>query len=137
MQSVLIVEDSYVLQRLLQVALAPLGLDVHTAGTITEAKLTVEVVKPDVVILDIGLPDGNGNDLLTWIRGEEKFENVNVVMASGLANQSDIDWAINAGASAFLVKPYSPDEIRSAVMTIITGSDTETDSDADADSLAV
>ena len=89
------------------------------------------------MILDIGLPDGNGNDLLTWIRGEEKFENVNVVMASGLANQSDIDWAINAGASAFLVKPYSPDEIRSAVMTIITGSDTETDSDADADSLAV
>jgi len=122
-RSVLIVEDSYVLQRLLQVSLAPLGVDVHTAGTIAEAKLTVPVVKPSVVILDIGLPDGNGTELLTWLRADRLLDSVSVIMASGLANQSDVDWAIDAGASAFLTKPYSPDEIRGAVASLLAESE--------------
>ncbi len=120
MQSVLIIEDSHVLRRLLEVSLAPLGLDVHTATTITEGKRAVLAIKPDVVILDIGLPDGNGTELLTWIREDNNLLKVRVIMASGLANASDIEWALNAGASAFLTKPYTPDDIRSAVSGLLT-----------------
>lgn len=124
MHSVLIIEDSHVLRRLLEVSLAPLGLDVHTATTITEGKRAVMGIKPDVVILDIGLPDGNGTELLTWIREDNNLSTVKVIMASGLANASDIEWAIKAGASAFLTKPYTPDEIRLAVGELLTGADT-------------
>lgn len=123
MHSVLIVEDSHVLRRLLEVSLAPLGLDVHTATTITEGRRSVAALKPDVVILDIGLPDGNGTELLTWIRDDEGFTGVQVIMASGLANASDIEWALNAGAAAFITKPYTPDEIRVAVTELLATSE--------------
>jgi CheY-like chemotaxis protein len=125
-QSVLIIEDSHVLRRLLEVSLSPLGLDVHTATTITEGKRSVMGLKPDVVILDIGLPDGNGTELLTWIRQDNNLAKVKVVMASGLANNSDIEWALNAGASGFVTKPYTPDDIRHAVLELLAGADTLT-----------
>ncbi len=123
MQSVLIVEDSHVLRRLLEVSLSPLGLDVHTATTITEAKRSVMALKPDVVLLDIGLPDGNGMDLLKWIREDNTLASVKVIMASGLANASDIEWALTTGASGFITKPYTPDEIRTAVSELLAGAE--------------
>ena len=83
-------------------------------------------LKPDVVILDIGLPDGNGTELLTWIREDNNLAKVKVVMASGLATNSDIEWALNAGASGFVTKPYTPDDIRHAVLELLAGAETLT-----------
>jgi DNA-binding NarL/FixJ family response regulator len=47
-------------------------------------------------------------------------------MASGLANNSDIEWALNAGASGFVTKPYTPDDIRHAVLELLAGAETVT-----------
>lgn len=119
MASVLVVDDSHVLRRLVEIALEPLGLDVSTAGSVTEAQDCVEAIVPDVVLLDVGLPDGHGISVLEWMRRNPRYDGVSVVMASGYAANDEINAAMAAGASGYLTKPFSPDDVRAAVLAVV------------------
>ncbi len=121
MTTVLVVDDSHVLRRLVEIALDPLGLDVHTAANAAEAQDKVESVIPDVVLLDVGLPDGDGLSVLRWIRRNPGYDHVAVVMASGYTSSEEIEEAIASGASGYLPKPFSPDDVRSAVLAVAHG----------------
>lgn len=119
MTKVLIVDDSHVLRRLVEIALEPLGCEVYSAPDAATAQDSIESVVPDVVLLDVGLPDDDGLSVLRWIRRNPRYDDVAVVMASGYSSADEIDEATDAGADAYLAKPFSPADVRTTVLSVV------------------
>jgi two-component system KDP operon response regulator KdpE len=119
MTKVLIADDSHVLRRLVEIALEPLGCEVYTAADAATAQDEVESVVPDVVLLDVGLPDDDGLSVLRWLRRNPRYDRVAVVIASGYSSQTEIDEATAAGADAYLAKPFSPTDVRTTVLSVV------------------
>ena len=108
----LIVEDSSTLCTIYEAYLAGLGLEIHIATTMEEARLGLLRLKPDFVLLDIELPDGNGLDLLSDTGGMTPMP-VTVVMTG-----HGTEWAERAlakGAADFLAKPFDSIRLRVTV----------------------
>lgn len=127
MTKVLVVDDSHVLRRLVEIALEPLRLDVHTASCAADARDAVESFVPDVMLLDVGLPDGDGISVLKWVRRNPRYDGVSVVMASGYSSAEEVAQAEAEGAVGYLSKPYSPDDVRSIVMEFAPKADQTSD----------
>ena len=108
----LIVEDSSTLCALYEVYLAGLGLEIHVASTVEDARTSLVRLKPDFILLDIELPDGNGLDLLSDAGGMTPTP-VSVVMTG-----HGTEWAeraLNKGAADFLAKPFDSIRLRVTV----------------------
>jgi CheY-like chemotaxis protein len=73
---------------------------------------------PSVIILDMRLPDGNGSDLIRWIRSRTRFNGLTVIVMSGSAREQDVDQAYANGANSFLLKSGSPADLRQTVQLI-------------------
>ena len=108
----LIVEDSSTLCAIYEAYLAGLGLEIHTATTLDDARASLSRLKPDFVLLDIELPDGNGLDLLSET-GRMTPAPVSVVMTG-----HGTEWAeraLDRGAADFLAKPFDSIRLRVTV----------------------
>ena len=108
----LIVEDSSTLCAIYEAYLAGLGLEIHIATTLEDARASLRRLKPDFVLLDIELPDGNGLDLLSDTGGMTPMP-VTVVMTG-----HGTEWAERAlakGAADFLAKPFDSIRLRVTV----------------------
>lgn len=108
----LIVEDSSTLCAIYEAYLAGLGLEIHTATTLDDARASLSRLKPDFVLLDIELPDGNGLDLLSET-GRMTPAPVSVVMTG-----HGTEWAeraLDKGAADFLAKPFDSIRLRVTV----------------------
>lgn len=109
-QRALIVDDSDVLRRLIEMCLKPAGFELANASDGTEALAVAQSFVPDLVILDIGLPDMTGWDVLAELRKSEVGDQVKVLILSGY---EDVHVeARNRGADGALVKPFRNDELR-------------------------
>jgi two-component system KDP operon response regulator KdpE len=104
---VLAVEDDGLIRRLLRTALAPRGFAVieTQSGAIALERMLAD--QPDLVILDLGLPDMNGLDLLRLIR---RGSNVPIVVLSNTSSVTTKIEALETGASDFVTKPFNVDE---------------------------
>jgi DNA-binding NtrC family response regulator len=110
MPTLLIIEDETVLARNLQKTFARGGFEVHHAGTIADALRRVDEVHPEIVLMDLRLPDGSGLDALPQLLAREPDTAVIMMTAYG-----SVDDAVNAmrhGARDFVLKPFQLDEIR-------------------------
>ena len=87
------------------------------AENLAEAYAHCEKENIDMIISDWNLPDGVGIDLLTKIKGTDKFKDVPFLMCTTMDNIDDILNAISAGADEYLVKPWSMDELKDKVMS--------------------
>jgi CheY-like chemotaxis protein len=116
MKKVLLVEDDPFLQSLLAQRLAAKGYKLFSAKEGVEALAIAEKETPDVILLDILLPGMNGFEILEKLKANSATKSINVIMVSNLGQQSDIDKALQLGASKFFVKAnVTPEEIISAV----------------------
>ncbi|MFO1205349.1 MAG: sigma-54 dependent transcriptional regulator [Burkholderiales bacterium] len=107
---ILIVEDEQTLARNLQRYLEREGFEVRAVGTVKDGLREFETFGPDVVLLDLSLPDGNGLDLLARIRGRDRQAKVVVLTGHGSV-QTAVD-AMKAGAWDYLGKPAALGEIK-------------------------
>jgi len=73
---------------------------------------------PDLILLDINLPDISGIDLLTRLKGDSRFAKIPVVMLTGSNVDDDIQRSYDLGASTYLVKPISKDALMLVVQNI-------------------
>ncbi len=121
MKHVLVVDDSHVIRRLVEVVLGQLQLDVRTAASGGEAIDAMDDRAPDLVVLDVGLPDIPGWDVLTHVRETPDLCDGAVIMLTGRSDADDIDRAERLGATAYLTKPFRPDELRRVVLETIHG----------------
>ncbi|ASG63849.1 two-component system response regulator KdpE [Kluyvera genomosp. 3] len=109
MTSVLIVEDEHAIRRFLRTALEAEDLRVFDAETLQRGLLEAATRKPDLVILDLGLPDGDG---LYFIRDIRQWSPVPIIVLSARSEESDKIAALDAGADDYLSKPFGIGELQ-------------------------
>jgi DNA-binding response OmpR family regulator len=119
---VLVVDDSHVIRRLVEVVLEQINIEVMTVGNGSKACEALEQYLPDLLILDVGLPDISGWDVLDFVRAHPNLRQTAVIMLTGRADAHDIETAANKGADEYLLKPFRPDELRRLVVDTIHGS---------------
>jgi two-component system, OmpR family, KDP operon response regulator KdpE len=105
---VLVVDDEPQILRALRINLRVRQYEVFTAATGAEALAVAGHHPPDLVILDLGLPDLSGIDVIQGLRG---WTTVPIVVLSGRADSSDKVEALDAGADDYVTKPFSMDEL--------------------------
>lgn len=109
MITVLIVEDEKEIRRFLRTALEGESLRVYDAETLQRGLLEAATRKPDLVILDLGLPDGDGID---FIRDFRQWSQTPVIVLSARSDEADKIAALDAGADDFLSKPFGIGELQ-------------------------
>jgi two-component system KDP operon response regulator KdpE len=108
MTRILVVDDEPQILRALRVNLRARGYDVDTAADgITALKAAADRV-PDLVVLDLGLPDLDGADVIGGLRG---WTSVPIVVLSGRTDSRDKVDALDAGADDYITKPFGVDEL--------------------------
>jgi DNA-binding response OmpR family regulator len=108
---VLLVDDEPVLLRLLEVNLTMAGFDVRTAATGAAALASAGAEAPDAVVLDLGLPDLQGWEVLSRLRAIEGLARTPVVVLSGSDRDAAGDPGYAADVHAFLTKPVEPADL--------------------------
>lgn len=105
---VLVVEDDREIRQLLQSALAVEGFAVQTAVSVAEASALLRHALPDLVLLDLGLPDGDGADLVRQVR---RRHGLPILVISARHQETDKVRLLDAGADDYLTKPFSVGEL--------------------------
>ena len=105
---VVVVDDEPQIRRFLRAALAGQGYRVHEASTGADGLVEVASRQPDVVILDLGLPDMDGLDVIRKVR---EWSAVPVIVLSARGQEADKVAALDAGADDYLSKPFSVGEL--------------------------
>jgi two-component system, OmpR family, KDP operon response regulator KdpE len=113
--SVLIVEDEAQIRELLVAALAGAGHAVRAEAAGMPALQVIVDDSPDVVVLDLGLPDVDGGDLLRMIRAVSQ---VPVIVATARDDDTEIVRLLDAGADEYIVKPFSSAELEARVRAV-------------------
>ena len=124
MTRVLVVDDEPQILRALRINLAARGYQVLTAPSGTAALRAVAEGHPDVVVLDLGLPDLDGTEVIVGVRG---WSTVPIIVLSARSESRDKVEALDAGADDFVTKPFGMDELlarlRAAVRRGVTGAE--------------
>ena len=111
-RKVLIVDDDEELVELLSDVFAKDGrFDIRTANNGFDAGMLVREFRPDLVILDVMLPDINGKEVCQRVRSDESLESVKIICISGLVEQDKIAELREAGANDFMHKPFNVDRL--------------------------
>ncbi|MCR4456540.1 MULTISPECIES: two-component system response regulator KdpE [Enterobacteriaceae] len=109
MINILIVEDEQAIVRFVRAALEADGLRVHEAQTLQRGLLEAATRKPDAIILDLGLPDGDGLD---FIRDLRQWSQTPIIVLSARTEEQDKIAALDAGADDYLSKPFGIGELQ-------------------------
>lgn len=112
MSTILIVEDEKEIRRFLRMALEGEGFRVVDAETLSRGLIEAATRKPELVILDLGLPDGDGTE---FIRDMRQWSNIPVIVLSARSDEQDKIIALDAGADDFLTKPFGVGELLARV----------------------
>jgi two-component system, OmpR family, KDP operon response regulator KdpE len=107
-ESILIVDDEVQIRRLLEITLSSEGYKIHEASTGRDGIIAAATQNPSLIILDLGLPDTDGLEILRKLR--EWFKNP-VIILSVRNSEDDIITALDNGANDFLVKPFRTGEL--------------------------
>ncbi len=113
--TVLIVEDEQAIRRFVRTALEDVGCRVQEADTLQRGLLEAGTRKPDLIILDLGLPDGDGVD---FIRDLRAWSGVPILVLSARVEEYDKVAALDAGADDYLVKPFGVAELLARVRAV-------------------
>jgi len=105
---VLVVEDDREIRSMMQSSLAVEGFEVQTAVSVSEATALLRHSLPDVLVLDLGLPDGDGIDLVREVR---KRHSLPILVVSARHQEAEKIRLLDAGADDYLTKPFSVAEL--------------------------
>jgi len=108
----ILVEDERQIRRFVRTALEAEGWSVHETDTLRQGLIDAGTRKPDLIILDLGLPDGDGMQFLRDLRGWSK---VPVIVLSARVGEQDKIEALDAGADDYLTKPFGVGELLARV----------------------
>ena len=104
----LVVDDEAAILRFLRPALEANAYEITSAGTAAEALKRITAEQPDIVVLDLGLPDGDGKDVIRKVR---QWSDVPIVVLSARDRDSEKIEALDLGADDFVNKPFSIGEL--------------------------
>ncbi len=116
---VLIVDDTHTLRSLIQVYLVARGWEFVEAADGAEGLAKARLVKPDLVISDVGMPVMDGFELCAAIRGDPALRRVPVVLLTMLEDETSRQRGLLVGADAFLTKPVTPAELKKTIGAVL------------------
>jgi len=111
-----LIEDERQIRRFVRAALESEGWAVHESETMKQGLIEAATRKPDLVVVDLGLPDGDGVDLIRDLR---TWSGVPVIVLSARADESDKVDALDAGADDYLTKPFGIAELLARVRATV------------------
>jgi two-component system, OmpR family, KDP operon response regulator KdpE len=120
--SILIIDDEAQIRKLLTITLQSNDYKVSEAATGKEALKVVATHPPDLIMLDLGLPDENGHDVLKHLR--EWFSNP-IIIVSVQSSEEDIVKALDNGANDYLIKPFRTGELLARVRSAMRKANSE------------
>jgi two-component system KDP operon response regulator KdpE len=126
--TVLVVDDEPQIVRALRINLAARGYKVITAHDGAAALRAAAETKPDVVVLDLGLPDMDGNEVIAGLRG---WTTVPIIVLSARGDSPDKVLALDAGADDYVTKPFGMDELLARLRAAVRRSVVSTSDDSD------
>jgi two-component system chemotaxis sensor kinase CheA len=118
MKNIWIVDDDEEMARAVTLMLKLLNCEArHFLNARLAAKAVLDGSQPDLLILDINMPEVNGIMMLEFVRQRPEVQNLPVIMLSSEATDLQIDEAINKGADAYVTKPVTLEELEQAMKT--------------------
>jgi len=119
---ILVIDDEPAIRKLLEIALESNDYKVWKAATGKEGEIIAANHPPELIILDIGLPDINGQDLLIELR---KWYNKSIIVLSVLNNEDEIVSALDNGATDYMTKPFRTSELMARIRSAIRRNQTK------------
>src|SRR6266545_272234 len=116
MKTILVVEDEMKIARLVRDYLRQAGFEVVVTGDAGSALASARGLKPDLIVLDLGLPDLDGLDVARELR---RSSDVPIVMLTARADEADRIVGLELGADDYVVKPFSPRELVARVRAVL------------------
>ena len=122
-QSVLVVEDSATMRSLIASTLEEIGGPVK----ITEAASGFEALRLlpresyDLIVTDINMPDINGLELVSFVKGNQAYCSIPLIIISTESSDRDREKGLGLGADAYLVKPFDPDDLLGIARDLLPG----------------
>ena len=120
MQTILVVDDSPTIRRMVRTALGSLSdVTFAEAGSGLQAIETLAVQPVQAVLLDLNMPDMHGLDVLKFLRSHQQYRELPVMILTTRGDDTSRDAALQAGASAYMTKPFSPTALASSVKELL------------------
>lgn len=113
---VLIAEDDKWVARGLQLMLEAEGIDVHIVAKAADVLPTIASIHPDLLLLDLNLPDDNGRNVYARVRAQSPLP---VIFSSGYAFEHEIDALLDNSRTGFLMKPYSIQDLLKTIREVV------------------
>ncbi len=121
MATILVVDDSPLLRRLVNHILSRRGYRILEASNGKEALLILGKERPDLILLDIMMPEMDGPSFMKELRKCAEYTDIPVLVLTAVGERSMIDEMKNLGVMDFLFKPFSPIKLESTVKKILKG----------------
>lgn len=119
MALIYIVEDDESIQEIEMVALKSNGHEVITFGNAKDFYKRMQEILPELIVLDVMLPDENGNDIIKKLRSQAETRSIPVIMVTAKTSEMDLVRGIEDGADDYLKKPFSVLELISRVKALL------------------
>src|SRR5271167_1405830 len=116
-RKILVVDDDPDLLRAMRLRLRANDYDIATAGDGYAAIATAQKERPDLIVLDLGLPAGDGFVVLDRLQNSDTLSGIPVIVLSARDPQNNEQRALKAGATAFFQKPADNDELLNVIRT--------------------
>ncbi len=119
-RKVLIVDDDAEIVELIVEVLERDGrFEVNTASSGYEAGMATQRFRPELILLDYMLPDVNGNVVCQTIRKNPEFENIKIIIVSGVVKEDEIAQLLKSGAEDFIRKPFNITELTDKITSVL------------------
>jgi DNA-binding response OmpR family regulator len=121
---IVVADDEADIRRLIVFTLKRRGHQVFEASSGDEALALIKEVLPDLVVLDVMMPGLSGPEVTRRLKSNRDTVDIPVLLVSAMGQASEIASGLSSGASAYLVKPFKPQELAAQVSTLLQGTAT-------------
>lgn len=119
-KKVLIVDDdAEIVELMVDILVRDGRFEIKTAASGYEAGISTEQFRPDLILLDYMLPDVNGNVVCHTIKKNPEFENIKIIIVSGVIKRDEIDQLLKTGAEDFIKKPFNIAELTDKITEVL------------------
>ena len=118
-EKILVVDDDPDIARFVEVNLRTYGYEVHMASDGLQALEKAHEVRPDLILLDVMMPNLDGFEVARRLRSDPRMANVNIIMLTAKAMSADKVLGLTAGADDYIIKPFDPIELVARVKGVL------------------
>ena len=122
MPEILVVDDSNIMREMIVACLRPVdGAQFAHAASGLEAIERLSLATFDVVVLDLNMPDIGGFEVIEFVRAQDRLKALPILVVTTRGDDGSRARALGSGASSFLTKPFTPEQILHEVMALLSG----------------